>query len=78
MERRTYSEIYMAQFEKIVYCSKLSTNDDKYIQDSDRPELFPILTYILEGVNESLTGPCTENQDALFSSKIVILSISDF
>lgn len=51
----------MAQFEKIIYTSKLSTNDDKYIQDSDRPELFPILTEILEGINESLTGPCTEN-----------------
>lgn len=71
MERRTYSEIYMAQFEKMVYISKLSTNDDKYIQDSDRPELFGILTYILEGINEGLTGPCTENQDALFSTKIV-------
>ncbi len=71
MERRTYAEIYMAQFEKMVYISKLSTNDDKYIQDSDRPELFGSLTYILEGINECLTGPCTENQDALFSTKIV-------
>ena len=73
LERRSYSEIYMMQFEKIVYTSKLSTNDDKYIQDSDRPELFSLLTLVLEGINESLTGPCTENQDALFSSKLVRL-----